>query len=90
MSAVPHSLPGPVDTVHPLRACAGVCIWTVLAAVAAVALLALFVLVTESRTEASLLELMAQPLNLTRLTVLTGCLALWGYIVRSGRHPATH
>jgi hypothetical protein len=69
-----------------LRRCAGACLWIGIAAFAALVLLALFVLASEpAHATADLRMLLATPLNVVRLVLLTACLALWGYIVHATR-----
>ncbi|MFP5374576.1 MAG: hypothetical protein ACLGHW_06720 [Gammaproteobacteria bacterium] len=73
---------------HWLRRCAGACLWTCTAAAAALVLLVLFVLASEpAHAAADLRTLLASPLNIVRLVLLTACLALWGYIVHAARDP---
>jgi hypothetical protein len=74
-----------------IRRCAGACLWTCIAAAAALVLLALFVLASEpAHATADLRALLATPLNLVRLILLTACLALWGYIVHATRDAGRH
>lgn len=69
-----------------LRRCAGACLWTCTAAAAALVFLVLFVLASEPAHAATdLRTLLATPLNLARLVLLTACLALWGYIIHATR-----
>lgn len=75
-------------TQHLLRRCAGACLWTCIAAAAALVLLALFLLASEpAHATTDLRTLLATPLNAVRLVLLTACLALWGYIVHATRDP---
>ena len=63
--------------------CAGECLWTCVAAAAAIGFLTIFVLVFEARLDVTALrESLFAPVNVVRLVVLTACLALWGYIAR--------
>jgi hypothetical protein len=71
-----------------LRRCAGACLGVCAAAAAALVLLVLFVLASEpAHAAADLRTLLASPLNIVRLVLLTACLALWGYIVHAARDP---
>lgn len=68
---------------HWFTCCAGECLWTCVAAAAAIGLLTLFVLVFEARLDVTALrESFFAPVNVVRLVVLTACLSLWGYIAR--------
>lgn len=71
---------------HWIRRCAGTCLWLCMAAAVALVLLALFVLASEpAHATVDLRTLLATPLNMVRLVLLTACLALWGYIVHATR-----
>jgi hypothetical protein len=74
-----------------IRRCAGACLWTCTAAAAALLLLALFVLASEpAHATTDLRTLLATPLNMVRLVLLTACLALWGYIMHATRGAGRH
>jgi len=70
-----------------IKGCAGACAWTAAAGAFAAALLALFVLLVEPGGR-PLLDTLAQPLNVTRLVLMTASLALWAYIVPRRRDGA--
>ena len=87
-----RSTPSSAHPRHWLTCCAGECLWTCVAALASIGLLAVFVLVFEARLDIDALrQSFFAPVNVVRLVVLTACLALWGYIARIIRTtPSEH